>query len=83
MTATLRDLSAPNSQRGSSSEINIVTYKKQKEHLLWTRCVTAYHRNGLLYAHREVPAVASDRAGLESAALFLWSLVPKFVIAYI
>lgn len=37
-----------NSQRGRSNEINIVTFKKQTEHLLWARCVTACHCNGLL-----------------------------------
>lgn len=81
----LRDLSAPNSQRGSSSEINTVTYKKQKEHLFWTRCVIAYHCNGLLYGHCEVPGDDLRpvcRAGLESAALFLWSLEPEFLTPY-
>lgn len=32
-----------------------MTFKKQKEHLLWAGCVTAYHHNGLLCAYCEVP----------------------------
>ena len=46
----------PNLQRGSWNEINIVTLKKQKEHLLWVWCVNCISPLWTVMGYCEVPA---------------------------